>query len=69
MGRVLTELTADECAEALARLQVVRPFLEADAALTDIARQHPCPLRTLRRMPPCACGLLACERQAHPKTD
>jgi putative transposase len=49
MARVLTELTDRERAEAMARWQVVRPFLEEDAALTDIARQHSYPLRTLRR--------------------
>src|SRR5215471_13924896 len=49
MVRALTELTDHERAEAMARFQVVRPFLEADAMLTDIARQHAYPLRTLRR--------------------
>jgi putative transposase len=49
MVRALTELTDHERAEAMARFQVVRPFLEEDTALTAIARQHAYPLRTLRR--------------------
>lgn len=49
MVRALTELTDHERAQAMARFQVLRPFLEEDAALTDLARQHAYPLRTLRR--------------------
>jgi len=49
MGRTLTELTNHERTQAMARFQIVRPFLERDAVLTDIARQHAYPLRTLRR--------------------
>ena len=49
MVRALTELTDHERVQALARFQVLRPFLEEDTALTDLARQHAYPLRTLRR--------------------
>jgi len=49
MGRVLTALTDHERATAMAQWQVVRPCLAGEAALTAIARQHPYPLRALRR--------------------
>jgi putative transposase len=49
MGRVLTELTDHERATAMARFHLLQPFLEHRVALTDLARQHRRPLRTLRR--------------------
>ena len=43
MGRVLTELTDHERAKAMARFQILRPFLEEGAALTAVACQHTYP--------------------------
>jgi len=49
MDPALSQLTEAERAQALARFQLLRPFLEEEVALTAIARQHGQPLRTLRR--------------------
>jgi putative transposase len=49
MTTLLSQLTEAERAQAMARFQVLRPFLEGQVELTAIAREHPLSLRTLRR--------------------
>jgi len=49
MTILLSHLTEAQRAQAMARFQVLRPFLEGQVELTAIARQHPLSLRTLRR--------------------
>jgi len=49
MTTLLSHLTEAERAQAMARFQVLRPFLEGQVELTAIAREHPLSLRTLRR--------------------
>ena len=45
----LTILTDAQRAEALRRFHLIRPFLEDGVPLTQIAREHQIPVRTLRR--------------------
>ncbi len=45
----LIALTDQERALAIARFEILRPFLQEHAPLTHIARQHQLPLRTLTR--------------------
>jgi putative transposase len=49
MTTLLSQLTETERARAMARFQVVRPFLEGHAELTSLAQQHSLSLRTLQR--------------------
>jgi putative transposase len=49
MMTLLSHLTEAERAQAMARFQVLRPFLEDQVELTALARQHSLSLRTLRR--------------------
>ncbi|MDH3603385.1 MAG: helix-turn-helix domain-containing protein, partial [Candidatus Tectomicrobia bacterium] len=49
MGTPLSELTEQERAQAMERFDVLRPFLEEQVELLQIAHQHQLSLRTLRR--------------------
>lgn len=49
MMTLLSHLTEAERAQAMARFQVLRPFLEGQVELTALARQHSLSLRTLQR--------------------
>jgi putative transposase len=49
MMTLLSQLTEAERAQAMARFQVLRPFLEGHVESTSIAREHPLSPRTLRR--------------------
>jgi putative transposase len=49
MTTLLSQLTEGERAQAMARLQVMRPFLEGQLELAAIAQQHSLSRRTLRR--------------------
>lgn len=49
MDPSLSQLTEAERTQALERFELLRPFLEDEVALTEIARHHGKPLRTLRR--------------------
>jgi transposase-like protein len=45
----LTNVPEQERNRALARFQLLRPFLEDGVPLTALSRQHQLPLRTVRR--------------------
>lgn len=49
MDTPLSQLSEPERERALEHFRIIRPFLEEGKALTQIARDHPLPLRTLRR--------------------
>lgn len=49
MDTPLSKLTEQERERALEHFRIICPFLEEGVALAQIARQHPLPLRTLRR--------------------
>jgi putative transposase len=45
----LTDLTEQERVRAMERFEILRPFLEEDVELFQIAHEHQVSLRTLRR--------------------
>lgn len=47
--RVLTALTDEERAQAMARFQIIRPFLEEGIPLSRLAREQEIPLRTAQQ--------------------
>jgi len=49
MATPLSALTDQERAQAVARFEIVRPFFHEHIPLTQMARQHRLPLRTLTR--------------------
>ena len=49
MDTPLSQLSEQERARALEHFRIICPFLEEGKALTQIARDHQLPLRTLRR--------------------
>jgi transcriptional regulator GlxA family with amidase domain len=51
MTTLLSQLTEAERAQAMARFQLIRPFLEGQLELAAIAQHHSLSRRTLRRKP------------------
>ena len=49
MDTLLSQLSEPERERALEHFRIIRPFLEDGKTLTQIARDHQLPLRTLRR--------------------